>query len=420
MGAGLWTMFLIFYRQFDRPNSSGISVDVSVNWGIFIAFLLGALLAYAGFRIRASHRPEPIADDVPPRPARPCPRPRRRPGPRTPIRRSSPAGDPARARRSPTPTASCRSTSRPSTARRRGRAPPPAARPLTDGTSAGEAGRMPLGVGFTPFETRAEVIVRLGVLADELGLGRVEVAEGWTHDSTDPAGRARAADLAHRAGHVGDLGVGPHARDDRARRRGAAALLGRPLHARPRRRQPADDRGLPRHRVGAAAGPAAPDADRRAGAADRRAAPRPRARRAAAAPGRAARRAGADRRWRRCRPGRSGWPASSPTPGLRSCGRARASRRAARCSTRASPRPPSRPRRTSAPGCPSRSAPTSAAPGGSPPGGWRPTPRGWGRCTRGCSASASAWPPASTRSSTAARGTASPTCRQPPRSSPAR
>jgi hypothetical protein len=65
MGAGLWTMFLIFYRQFDRPGASGISVDVSVNWGIFIAFLLGALLAYAGFRIRAAHHPEPIVDDVP-------------------------------------------------------------------------------------------------------------------------------------------------------------------------------------------------------------------------------------------------------------------------------------------------------------------------------------------------------------------
>ena len=65
MGAGLWTMFLIFYRQFDRPNLNGISVDVSVNWGIFIAFLLGALLAYAGFRIRSAHRPEPIADNVP-------------------------------------------------------------------------------------------------------------------------------------------------------------------------------------------------------------------------------------------------------------------------------------------------------------------------------------------------------------------
>jgi hypothetical protein len=65
MAAGLWTMFLIFYRQFDRPNSSGVSVDVSVNWGIFIAFMLGALLAYAGYRIRAAHHPEPIADDLP-------------------------------------------------------------------------------------------------------------------------------------------------------------------------------------------------------------------------------------------------------------------------------------------------------------------------------------------------------------------
>ena len=66
MGAGLWTMFLIFYRQFDRPNLHGVSVDVSVNWGIFIAFLLGALLAYAGYRIRAAHVPEPITDDAPP------------------------------------------------------------------------------------------------------------------------------------------------------------------------------------------------------------------------------------------------------------------------------------------------------------------------------------------------------------------
>ena len=66
MGAGLWVMLLIFYRQFDRPNRSGVSVDVSVNWGIFIAFLLGALLAYAGYRIRAAHVPEPLVDDAPP------------------------------------------------------------------------------------------------------------------------------------------------------------------------------------------------------------------------------------------------------------------------------------------------------------------------------------------------------------------
>ena len=43
--------------------------------------------------------------------------------------------------------------------------------------------RMRLGVGFTPFETRADVILRLGARADDLGLDRVEVAEGWTHDS---------------------------------------------------------------------------------------------------------------------------------------------------------------------------------------------------------------------------------------------
>lgn len=95
MGAGLWTMFLIFYRQFDRPDQSGVSVDVSVNWGIFIAFLLGALLAYAGFRIRAAHHPEPIADDVVPPEPQPRPRPPADPG-QTVVaqRRPRPGADP--------------------------------------------------------------------------------------------------------------------------------------------------------------------------------------------------------------------------------------------------------------------------------------------------------------------------------------
>jgi hypothetical protein len=69
MGAGLWVMFLIFYRQLDKPDgrSEGpFSTSIGVEWGIFVAFLLGALLAYAGFRIRAHHTPEPVADDVPP------------------------------------------------------------------------------------------------------------------------------------------------------------------------------------------------------------------------------------------------------------------------------------------------------------------------------------------------------------------
>src|SRR5262249_40238538 len=40
-----------------------------------------------------------------------------------------------------------------------------------------------VGVAFTPFETRADLILRLGSQADDLGLDRVDVAEGWTHDS---------------------------------------------------------------------------------------------------------------------------------------------------------------------------------------------------------------------------------------------
>ena len=47
----------------------------------------------------------------------------------------------------------------------------------------GSAARVRVGVAFTPFETRTDVILRLAVRADELGLDRVGVAEGWTHDS---------------------------------------------------------------------------------------------------------------------------------------------------------------------------------------------------------------------------------------------
>jgi alkanesulfonate monooxygenase SsuD/methylene tetrahydromethanopterin reductase-like flavin-dependent oxidoreductase (luciferase family) len=60
---------------------------------------------------------------------------------------------------------------------------------------------MPHGVGFTPFETRADVIIRLGVLADELGVGRVEVAEAWSHDSL-----ILLAELAQRTARI-DLGT---------------------------------------------------------------------------------------------------------------------------------------------------------------------------------------------------------------------
>jgi hypothetical protein len=68
MAAGLWVMFLVFYRQLDKPggrHEGPISTSIGVEWGIFVAFLLGALLAYAGFRIRAAHVAEPALDDVP-------------------------------------------------------------------------------------------------------------------------------------------------------------------------------------------------------------------------------------------------------------------------------------------------------------------------------------------------------------------
>jgi hypothetical protein len=68
MGAGLWVMFLIFYRQLDKPNGRRegmIQTSIGVQWGIFIAFLLGALLAYAGYRIRAAHVPEPALEGEP-------------------------------------------------------------------------------------------------------------------------------------------------------------------------------------------------------------------------------------------------------------------------------------------------------------------------------------------------------------------
>jgi alkanesulfonate monooxygenase SsuD/methylene tetrahydromethanopterin reductase-like flavin-dependent oxidoreductase (luciferase family) len=42
----------------------------------------------------------------------------------------------------------------------------------------------PIGVGFTPFETRPDVILRLAERAEDLGVDRVDVAEGWTHDAT--------------------------------------------------------------------------------------------------------------------------------------------------------------------------------------------------------------------------------------------
>jgi alkanesulfonate monooxygenase SsuD/methylene tetrahydromethanopterin reductase-like flavin-dependent oxidoreductase (luciferase family) len=42
---------------------------------------------------------------------------------------------------------------------------------------------MRVGIGFTPFETRTDVVVRLAVRADAAGVETISVAEGWTHDA---------------------------------------------------------------------------------------------------------------------------------------------------------------------------------------------------------------------------------------------
>jgi alkanesulfonate monooxygenase SsuD/methylene tetrahydromethanopterin reductase-like flavin-dependent oxidoreductase (luciferase family) len=56
----------------------------------------------------------------------------------------------------------------------------------------------PVGIAFTPFESRVEVIMRLAQRADAVGLDRVDLAEGWTHDSM-----VLLAELALRTSRIG-------------------------------------------------------------------------------------------------------------------------------------------------------------------------------------------------------------------------
>lgn len=69
LAAGVWVMFLVFYRQVDHPDG-GPQVTIGVSWGIFVAFLLGALMAWAGWRMHAHRRPEPRVDGDDPRTTR--------------------------------------------------------------------------------------------------------------------------------------------------------------------------------------------------------------------------------------------------------------------------------------------------------------------------------------------------------------
>lgn len=62
VAGGVWVCFLVFVRQLDKPEPDvvpGLSTTTGVQWGIFVAFLFGLLMAYAGLRLRAAHRPEP-------------------------------------------------------------------------------------------------------------------------------------------------------------------------------------------------------------------------------------------------------------------------------------------------------------------------------------------------------------------------
>jgi len=87
--AGAWTGVLVVWRIFDKQSVAvhGPGATVSgIEWGIFVALGVAALLAYAGSRIRAAHTPEPPlpgeelasvkSGPVPPIPPRPDPQPR--------------------------------------------------------------------------------------------------------------------------------------------------------------------------------------------------------------------------------------------------------------------------------------------------------------------------------------------------------
>ncbi|MDO8201357.1 hypothetical protein, partial [Conexibacter sp. CPCC 205762] len=60
--AGGWVLLLLVWRLFDKPNVSGAGVgNVGIQWGIFFAIGAAGLLTSAGLRMRAAHRPEPVA-----------------------------------------------------------------------------------------------------------------------------------------------------------------------------------------------------------------------------------------------------------------------------------------------------------------------------------------------------------------------
>lgn len=58
LAAGAWTTLLLLWRAFDKPGIKGSGV-VGIQWGFIFAFGAAGALTYAGWRVRAAHRPEP-------------------------------------------------------------------------------------------------------------------------------------------------------------------------------------------------------------------------------------------------------------------------------------------------------------------------------------------------------------------------
>jgi hypothetical protein len=60
--AGLWACLLIIWRMFDKQGTTGHGLYTTasgIEWGIFIALAVAALLAYTGSRIKLANEPEP-------------------------------------------------------------------------------------------------------------------------------------------------------------------------------------------------------------------------------------------------------------------------------------------------------------------------------------------------------------------------
>ena len=59
LAAGAWTLFLLGWRFFDKPDVEGAGATIGINWGIFFALAAAAGVVVAGYRLRAARVPEP-------------------------------------------------------------------------------------------------------------------------------------------------------------------------------------------------------------------------------------------------------------------------------------------------------------------------------------------------------------------------